>query len=111
MDESGSKGAQNEPHSYVWAPQVASTKILAEFEAPQHNSDCCPFCAWLLLACCLLAKPVRSTPNTKEGYKTKLGLTNLVTLALTRIEYWDGAGGGRNIICESSTTNEVPTGK
>ena len=33
------------------------------------------------------------------------------TLTLTRIEYWDRAGGTRNIICESSTKNEVRTGK
>ena len=61
--------------------------------------------ACLLLACCLLAaKPGRSTLDTKEGYKTKTGSTSLVTLTLasaltlTRIEYWDRAGGGRNIV-------------
>ena len=29
----------------------------------------------------------------------------------TRIEYWDRAGGGQNIVQEISTTNEVRTGK
>ena len=33
-------------------------------------------------ACCLLAKPVRSTRDTKEGYKTKTGSTSSVTLSL-----------------------------
>ena len=42
----------------------------------------------VLLACCLLllaaaAKPGRSTPDTKKGYKTKTGSTSSVTLALT----------------------------
>ena len=30
---------------------------------------------------------------------------------LTRIEYWDRAGGGRNMVQENSTTNEVRGGK
>ena len=34
-----------------------------------------------------------------------------LTATLTRIEYCDRAGGGRNIVWESSTTNEVHTGK
>ena len=34
-----------------------------------------------------------------------------LALPLTRIEYWDRAGGGRNIVQETSTTNEVRTGK
>ena len=76
----------------------------------------CPFRA----CCCLLAadaKPGRSTLDTKKGYKTKTGSTSSVTLALaltlalTRIEYWDRAGGGRNIVLETSTTNEVCTRK
>ena len=37
----------------------------------------------LLAACCLLAKPGRSTLDTKKGYKTKTGSTSSVTLALT----------------------------
>ena len=50
----------------------------------------------LLLARLLLAaKPVRSTLDTKKGYKTKTGSTSLVTLIKT--EYWDRAGGGGNI--------------
>ena len=36
----------------------------------------------LLLACCLLAKPGRSTLDTKKGYKTKTGSTSSVTLTL-----------------------------
>ena len=48
--------------------------------------------------CLLLAKPVRSTLDTKEGYKTKTGSTSSVTLALTKIEYWNQASGGRNIV-------------
>ena len=47
-------------------------------------------------ACCLLAKLVRSTLDNKEGYKTKTGSTTSVTL--TGIEYWDRAGGGKNIV-------------
>ena len=37
----------------------------------------------LPLAACLLAKPVRSTLDIKEGYTTKTSSTSLVTLALT----------------------------
>ena len=70
-------------------------------------------------ACCLLAcllaaaKPGRSTLDTKKGYKTKTGSTSSVTrfLTPTKIEYWDRAGGARNIVQETSTTNEVRTGK
>ena len=55
----------------------------------------------LLAACCLLAKPGRSTLDTKKGYKTKTGSTSSVTLTLTltptlaliKTEYWDRAGG------------------
>ena len=93
-------------------PQVASTKILAGSQAPRWSCDvahfaraCCgclvacylPAC--LLLACCLLAKPVRSTLDTREGYNTKTGSSSLVTL--TRIEYWDRADGGRNMLEET----------
>ena len=61
--------------------------------------------ACLLAACCLLAKPGRSTLDTKKGYKTKTGSTSSVTLtlgltltlALIKTEYWDRAGGGGNI--------------
>ena len=50
------------------------------------------FPIWRVLACfllaacllaCLLAKPVRSTLDTKEGYKTKTGSTSSVTMTLT----------------------------
>ena len=69
-------------------------------------------CACWLLAPYLL----RSTLDTKEGYKTKTGSTSSVTLtlmrtttlhlvlhlplpiALTQIEYWDRVVGGRNIV-------------
>ena len=37
----------------------------------------------VLAACYLLAKPVRSTLDTKEGYKTKTLSTNSVNLTLT----------------------------
>ena len=37
----------------------------------------------LLAACCLLAKPGRSTLDPKKGYKTKTGSTSSVTLTLT----------------------------
>ena len=53
--------------------------------------------ACLLLACCLLAKPGRSTLDPKKGYKTKTGSTSSVTLTLIKTEYWDRAGGGGNI--------------
>ena len=60
-----------------------------------------------LLACCslayyLLAQHARSTLDTKEAYKTKIGSTTSLplnpTLTLIRIEYWDRAGGGRNTV-------------
>ena len=56
--------------------------------SPDFARACCLLlAAWLLLAaCCLLAKPVRSTLDTKEGYKTKTGSTSSVTLIKT--EYW-----------------------
>ena len=43
---------------------------------------------------------IRSSLDTKEGYKTKAGSTSSVTLTLTltRIKHWDRAGGGRNIV-------------
>ena len=64
--------------------------IFFPFRACCLLAACC-----LLLACCLLAKPGRSTLDTKKGYKTKTGSTSSVTLALTRIktEHWDRAGG------------------
>ena len=37
-------------------------------------------------------------PPKKEGYKTKTSSTSSVTLTLTKIEYWDRAGGVRNIV-------------
>ena len=112
-------------------PQVASTKILAESEAPQRSCDFCPFRVCLLLACllaCLLPN-LLGPPLTLKSYKTKTGSTSSVTLPypypipiplplaltlaliLTRIEYWDRAGGGRNIVEETSMTNQVHTGQ
>ena len=67
-----------------------------------HAAGClvaCYLLACLLLAWCLLPKPVRSTLDTTEGYNTKTGSTSLVTL--TRIEYWDRADGGRNMLEET----------
>ena len=68
--------------------------------------------ACLLAACllrgCLGAKPVRSTLDTKAGYKTKNGSPCSVTL--TRTEYWDGADGGRNMVWDTSTKDEVQIG-
>ena len=67
-----------------------------------HFACCCLLLACLLLACLLAAKPGRSTPDPKEGYKTKTGSNSSVTLTLTltlgliRTEYWDRAGGGGN---------------
>ena len=58
-------------------PYVASTKILAESEAPRRSCDFPPFRACLLLACCL-----PNLPNTKEGYKTNTRFTKSVTLTL-----------------------------
>ena len=37
--------------------------------------------------------------------------TPTLSLTLTKTEYWDRAGGGRNIVQETSTTNEVSIGK
>ena len=70
-------------------PQLASTKVLAQSQAPRRSCDFCPFCACLQLAACLLAacmvlaKSIGSTLDTKEGHKTKSGSTSSVTLALT----------------------------
>ena len=67
-----------------------------------HAAGCLVACylpACFLLACCLLAKHVRSTLDTIEGYNAKTGSTSLVTL--TRIEYWDPADGGRNMLEET----------
>ena len=67
-----------------------------------HAAGCLVACylpSSLLLACCLLAKPVRSTLDTREGYNTKTGSTSSVTL--TRIEYWDRADGRRNMLEET----------
>ena len=52
---------------------------------PHFAHACCLLlAACLLLACCLLlAKLVRSTLDTKEGYKNKTGSTSSVTLTLT----------------------------
>ena len=79
-------------------PKVASTKILAESEAPRWSCGFFPISRVLaacLLACLLLAKPDRSTLDAKEGYETETGSTSSVTLIKT--EYWDRAGGGGNI--------------
>ena len=65
------------------------SKISLKSEAPRRSSDffpfraCCLLLAACLLACCLLAKPGRSTLDTKKGYKTKTGSTTSVTLTLT----------------------------
>ena len=67
-----------------------------------HATACLVACrppACLLLGCCLLAKPVRSTLDTREGYNAKTGSTSSVTL--TRIEYWDRADGGRKTLEET----------
>ena len=42
----------------------------------------CLVLAWCLLGACLLAKPVTSTLDTKEAYKTKTGSTSSVALTL-----------------------------
>ena len=71
---------------------------------PKHHDGVLIFPHFARAACCLLllaaaaAKPGRSTLDPKKGYKTKTGSTSSVTLTLTRIEYWDRAGGGRNIV-------------
>ena len=67
-----------------------------------HAAGCLVACylpSCLLLACCLLAKPVRSTLDTRGGYNTKTGSSSLVTL--TRIEYWGRVDGGRNMLEET----------
>ena len=54
----------------------------------------------VLIACYLhrLSVTEKVGRYTKEGYKTKTGSTSSVTLNLTRFEYWDRAGGGRNMV-------------
>ena len=57
---------------------------------PKHHDGVLIFSHFARAACCLLAcllaaaKPVRSTLDPKEGYKTKTGSTSSVTLNLTR---------------------------
>ena len=52
---------------------------------PKHQDGSLIFSHFARAACllaCLLAKPGRSTLDTKKGYKTKTGSTSSVTLAL-----------------------------
>ena len=81
------------PHIHRWHPPKF-------WPDPQHHDGTVmiPHCArtCCLLGCWLLAKLVRSTLDTKDGYKTKIPSTSSVTP--TRIEYWDRAGGGRNVV-------------
>ena len=76
----------------------------------KHDNGDLIFTHFARVAACLLAaavaaaavaKPGRSTLDTKKGYKTKTGSTSSVTLARTltliKTEYWDRAGGGGNI--------------
>ena len=56
-------------------PSVSCTKLSSKSKTPRRRSDFSPF-----RACCLLvAKPGRSTLDTKKGYKTKTGSTSSVT--------------------------------
>ena len=70
----------------------------------------CPFCPL-----CTPTLSLNPTPSLLVTLHLTLPLTQTLTstlaLTLTRIEYWDRAGGGRNIVQETSTTNEVRTGK
>ena len=89
------------PHTHRYHPPKFQPNVKHHDEAvvfPHLACACCLLAACLLLACCLLAKPGRSTLGTKEGYKTKTSSTSSVTLTLTRIEYLDRAGGGRNMV-------------
>ena len=66
----------------------------------KHHDGAVIFAHFARVCCllaCLLAQPVRSTLDTGEGHKTKIGSTSLVTLALIKTEYWDRAGRGGNI--------------
>ena len=72
-------GTSSDPH-----PLRPEQSLAPEPSTPTPRScDFCPFRACLLLACLLLAKPVRSTLDAKEGYKTKTASTSSVTLTLT----------------------------
>ena len=44
---------------------------------------CCLLACYFLAVCCLLAKLVRSTLDTKEGYKSKNCSTSSVTVTLS----------------------------
>ena len=77
-------------------PYMVSTKVLAESTPPRRKWDFFPIRR--VLAACLLAKLVTLTLDTNEGYKSKVGSPSLVSLTLTRIESWDRASGGRNIL-------------
>ena len=82
------------PHTHRWHPSKF-------WPNPKHHDGAVIFSHFerrLLasLLACLLAKPVRSTLDTKEGYETKTGSTSSVTL--TRIDYWDLGGGGRIMV-------------
>ena len=48
----------------------------------KHHGGVLIFTHFARAACCLLAKPGRSTLDTKKGYKTKTGSTSSVTLTL-----------------------------
>ena len=50
-------------------------------------------------------------PNAHPNPQPSPNLPLPPPVALTKIEYWDRAGGGRNIVLETTTTNEVRTGK
>ena len=63
-------------------PWVSCTKVLARSKGPQQSCAFSPFCVCVRACCCLLlAKPSRSTLDTKEGHKTKTASTSSVTLS------------------------------
>ena len=88
-------GPPTHPGQYLWhrLPYATSRPRLA-YRRYLSFSVCMCFC---LLADVNLDQTGRSTQDLKKGYKTKTGSTSSVTLALIKTEYWDRAGGGRNI--------------
>ena len=63
--------------------QVSSIKLSAESGAPRQSCEFWSFRPCLLACLLLLAKPHRSTLDTKEGDKTKTASTTSVTPTLT----------------------------
>ena len=84
------------PKMAVFGPRMQFLKLRSATGESRSRPPTLSFS--LKLCVIVLHTHGRSTLDPKKGYKTKTGSTSSVTLTLTRIEYWDRAGGGRNIV-------------